>query len=78
MPIDIHGVRYLSSTEVAERARVSRQTVWRWRKRKTIPAGRRFRNGQVLFTETETAEIEDYANKMESLEDGLQGQPTLF
>ncbi len=78
MPIEVNGTRYLSATEVADRAEVSRQTIWRWRKNGLIPLGRRYRNGQVLFTEDEASEVELYANRLESLDDGLQRQPRLF
>ena len=78
MPVDVNGVQYWTSTEAAKRVGVSRQTVWRWRKMKAIPAGNRYRNGQVLFSERELAKIEEYAHRLEPLDDGLRNQPSLF
>ena len=72
MPTEVNGTRYSSTTEVAKRAGVSRQTVWRWRRDGRIPPGRRYRNGQVLFTEDEAARIEEYANRLEPSDDGLR------
>ena len=78
MPVDVNGTQYLSVTEVAERAGVSRQTVWRWRRNGAVPAGWLYRKRQVLFTKEEAAKIEEYANRLEPLDDGLRTQPPLF
>jgi len=78
MPTEVNGTEYFSTTEVAERACVSRQTIWRWRKSGVIPPGRRYRNGQVLFTEEEADAIEAHANRLEPLDSGFQTHPTLF
>ena len=41
-----------------------------------IPVGQRFRNGQVLFSETELDAIRAYANRLEPASvDGLDGRP---
>ena len=72
MPVEVNGTRYLSATDVAGKAEVSRQTIWRWRKNGLIPPGRRYRNGQVLFTEDAASDVELYANRRELIEDGLQ------
>lgn len=78
MAIDIAGQRYYALTEVAEELRVSRQSLWLWRKNGRIPMGRRSRGRQVLFTEPEVAAIKDYANRLEPIELGGVRQMKLF
>lgn len=65
MPFEIEGVQYFSTVDVLEATGVSRQTLWRWRQDGRVPGGHRFRNGQVLFTESEFEEILAYANRVE-------------
>ena len=65
MQREIAGVQYYSTATVLERAAVTRQTLWRWRRERRIPSGHRFRNGQVLFTHVEFEEILAYANRVE-------------
>lgn len=67
MPIILEGVTYLSVTEVAGSLGISRQTLWRWRDSERVPAGRKFRGGQVLFTLGEVQAIRDYANQVEPI-----------
>ena len=67
MPITLEGVTYLSVTEVAGSLGISRQTLWRWRYGERVPAGRKFRAGQVLFTPGEVQAIRDYANQVEPI-----------
>jgi hypothetical protein len=50
---------------------VSRQTLWRWRSAHRVPQGRRFRNGQVLFSEDEFAEIRAYATQVGPVTDSV-------
>lgn len=71
MPVEIDGVRYFVASEVAEVVRISRQTLWRWRRRGSIPMGKRSRDRHVLFTWSEVEAIQDFANKLEP--DGLHG-----
>ena len=61
----IAGVEYYSTAEVAEAAKISRQTLWRWRREGAVPDGHRFRNHRVLFSGREYAEILSYANRIE-------------
>ena len=68
MPRLIEGRRFFSIAEVVESAEVSRQTLWRWRSLGHIPAGQRFRNGQVVFSELEIRAIRAYANRLEPAE----------
>ncbi len=52
-----------STTEVAERAGVSRDTLLRWLKAGKIPEPGRNRNGWRVFTEKEARAVEEYANR---------------
>lgn len=74
MCIEIDGIEYYSTGKVLEATGVSRQTLWRWRQEGRVPDGHRFRNGQVLFTEGEFAEILSYANRVEP--GSLSSDPT--
>ncbi len=65
MCIEIEGIEYYSTTEVLDAVGISRQTLWRWRQEGRVPDGNRFRNGQVLFSESQYQEILAYANHVE-------------
>jgi len=78
MAIQINGVEYVTAQEAAEDANVSRQTIWRWRKAGKIPAGYRFRNGQLLFTRKELAAIRRHANRLQPSEAADAGQIMIF
>ena len=78
MPRDIGGVVYVAGAEVAREIGVSRQTLWRWRRAGRIPAGHRFRDGQIVFTEHEVEEIREHANKLEPTNDRDAKQLNLF
>lgn len=78
MPVDIAGQSYYALTEVAEELRVTRQSLWLWRKSGKIPVGRRARARQVLFTEAEVTAIREYANRLEPIELGGVRQMRLF
>lgn len=72
MPVEIQGKRYYTNSEVADELKVSRQTLWRWRDKGSIPAGwkRKNRARQVLFTAEEVDTIRQFANKLEPIELG--------
>jgi transposase-like protein len=63
--LEIGGTRFFSASEVAEVIRVSRQTLWRWRKQRKVPTGRLFRDGRIVFTTDEVETIREYANRLE-------------
>lgn len=54
---------YYTTAEVAERARISRDTLLRWLKEHKITEPGRDRNGWRAFTEQETNAIIRYAQK---------------
>ena len=62
----IEGVEYYSVKEVLTAADVSRQTLWRWRRKGSVPEGHRFRGRQILFSRREFDRIVAYANRIES------------
>ena len=78
MPTEIQGVEYFSQSEVAERIGVHRTTVWRWKDEGKIPAGRKFRGNQVLYTASELAVIEEFAFRLEPAEPSDRSQLGLF
>jgi len=78
MPSAISGVKYYSSPEVLAECAISRQTLWRWRKEGKIPAGQRFRDGSVLYTESEYQAVKDYANSVEPIDPGSENQLQFF
>ncbi len=78
MPVEIDGKLYFSPNDVAKEAGVSRQTLWRWRQQRKIPAGNRYRGRQVLFTDIELRAVLDYAHHIEPIELAAERQLGLF
>ena len=79
MPIEVQGSTFFAGSEIAEEVGVSRQTLWRWRKAGKIPAGYKFRNGQVFFSGPEREAILRFANRIEPQgSEGGDGQLSLF
>jgi excisionase family DNA binding protein len=70
MPVTIEGEEYYTNSEVSDGLRVSRQTLWRWREKGSIPAGLRYRTRQVLFKAEEVEAIRQYANRLVPIELG--------
>ena len=71
MPVTIEGRKYYTNAEVSDELRVSRQTLWRWREKGSIPAGLRYRTRQVLFNAEEVEAIRQFANRLVPIELGL-------
>ena len=78
MPVEIGGIRYLSTTEVLETVDVTRQTLWRWRQEGKIPSGHRFRGRMVVFGPEEVSAIQEYANRIEPIDNPSVRQLSLF
>ena len=68
----------LTDKELGQRLGVSRQTLWRWRRQGSIPAGHRYRDGKTLFTATEVEAIRQFANRVEPLDEVDTKQLKLF
>ena len=65
MAIKIDGSTYIPAADAARDVGVSRQTLWRWRHARKVPAGRRYRDGQVVFTPAEFDQIRKFAARLE-------------
>jgi predicted DNA-binding transcriptional regulator AlpA len=70
MPVEVQGVQYFTNSEVSEELGVTRQTLWRWREKGSIPTGLRYRNRQVLFTCEEVDAIKQFADHLAPIELG--------
>ena len=68
MPVEIAELLYFTADEVAMRADVSRQTLWRWRQEGNVPGGHRYRGRRLLFTEEEVQLVLDFAHRLEPAE----------
>jgi predicted DNA-binding transcriptional regulator AlpA len=74
--VEIAGTTYLPAVELAKQIGVSRTTLWRWRHEGKIPLGRRYRNGLVLFSQTEVEMVQSYADRLEPISaDGVHRPP---
>jgi predicted DNA-binding transcriptional regulator AlpA len=78
MSIEIQGVAYFSATDIYRDLGIVRQTLWRWRRARTIPQGRRYRGRQIVFTKEEVEEIRQFANRLEPAELSDTDQLKLF
>lgn len=65
MPIKIEGVEYFTAADVQREIGVARQTLWRWRRARKIPQGRRYRNKTIVFTRAEMRAIREFSNRLE-------------
>jgi hypothetical protein len=78
MPVQIEGASYFTLAEIQAELGVSRQSIWRWRLEKKIPAGHRLRNRQILFTSAERQRIQEFANHLEPADAVGSSQLRLF
>jgi hypothetical protein len=78
MPISIGGVIYYSAAELVSELGITRQTFWRWRREGKVPAGQRFRDGQILFSQFEFQRARDYAHRLEPTHPAAPDQLKLF
>jgi transcriptional regulator with XRE-family HTH domain len=65
MPLEVRGKTFYKAKEVAQMAGVTRQTLWRWQRDSKIPAGRRYRGRERLYTLGEAETVHAYAHRME-------------
>ncbi len=70
MPLEVDGVKYFSADEVADRAEVSRQTLWRWRQDCLVPAGRKYRGRRLLFSEDDLQAVLEFAHRIQPVQLG--------
>jgi hypothetical protein len=78
LAINIKGLKYFTLAEAAELARVSRQTLWRWRQEQKVPQGHKYRGRQVIYTPAEAREIEQYAHRIDPIDAAPPVQKDLF
>ena len=78
MPIEVERVTYVFASELAAELGVSRTTFWRWRREGKIPSGRRYRDGQILFSEVEAQRVRDFATRIEPIDLADPRQLRLF
>ena len=60
----IEGSAYVAATQIVEVLGISRQTLWRWRQDGHIPAGAKYRDRVLVFTEKEAEQIRDFAHRV--------------
>lgn len=65
VPTTLHDTTFLSASEVAGLAGVSRQSLWRWKKAGLVPPGRRYRGREFLYTRAELEAVFAYAHRLE-------------
>ncbi len=74
MPREINGQRYYETSEVCQKASISRPTLFRWLKRGMLHRLHRDRRGWRLFTEDDLRKIQAEANKVEAEDVSLRGR----
>ena len=74
MPREINGQRYYETSEVCQKAGISRPTLFRWLKRGILHRLHRDRKGWRLFTEDDLRKIQAEANKVEAEDVSLRGR----
>ena len=78
MPLSIDGAIFYALSELASEAKVSRQTIWRWRQEGKIPSGHVYRDRRVVFSESEARAVLEYANRIEPAGRVARDQLSLF
>ena len=64
MVISVDGAAYYTMNDILDSLSITRQTLWRWRLEGKVPAGRRFRDKQLIFTRSEFEIIKGFANRI--------------
>jgi DNA-binding transcriptional MerR regulator len=65
MPKEINGQVYYETSEVCQRAGISRPTLFRWLKNRLLTKLHRDRRGWRLFTEEDLRKIQAEASRIE-------------
>lgn len=78
MPVELDSGRFFTAQEVTREVGVTRQTLWRWRRAGKIPAGHRFRNGQILYSTEDLEAVREYANRLVPLSAEDSHQLSIF
>ena len=65
MPVSVAGTTYYTASEAADVVGVSRQSLWRWRRGRLVPSGRRYRGRELLYTREEVEAIFAHAHRLE-------------
>ena len=73
MPREINGQRYYETSEVCQKAGISRPTLFRWLKRGVLHRLHRDRKGWILFTEDDLRKIQEEVNRVEAEDVSLGG-----
>lgn len=76
MPLEIEGVEYFTAADIHRALRIARQTLWRWRRSRKIPPGRRYRDLRIVFTRQELEAIREYANRLEPADSAQVCRPS--
>ena len=74
MPREFNGQRYYETSEVCQKAGISRPTLFRWLKRGILQRLHRDRRGWRLFTEDDLRKIQAEANRVEAEDISLRGR----
>jgi hypothetical protein len=72
--IVVRGIPYIPTRAVLSRLRITRQTLWRWRKEGKVPLGKRYRDKQLVFSLSEITDIVEYAERVEEIPSSDQKQ----
>ena len=62
--IEIDGLLYYSVAEILKVLKISRQTLYKWRRERRIPAGHRYRNRMLVFSAGDWVQIREHANRI--------------
>ena len=74
MSIEIEGTEYFTAADIQRDIGVVRQTLWRWRRARKIPQGRRYRDQAIVFTRSELEAIRVYSNRLEPADPAVSRQ----
>ena len=78
MPIVVGETQYYVAADVEREIGVSRSTLWRWRRQGKIPAGNRYRDRQILYTEEEFQTVKSFAHRVQPVDLYESKQKKLF